>query len=228
MPQWSYPRIVLPATITTEKVWRAVEKHFFAVLSFVTSRGEARSAGIVYTVRDWNIYIITETNTWKGQAYYRKPPRLDDGHDPEKRVTFMPWIPIPPATITFQGDASIHDVKEVPPEIIARLLCGLKLNDEDRAALCIIRIRPWGSSSRTASASRCRRCANRKRQAAASRYETMTSIFHGLRLQPLAPKETSISSADAWIAATALVPQGEAVTGKLLLRCTSRRCALRI
>ncbi|MBW2688245.1 MAG: hypothetical protein JRE19_20455 [Deltaproteobacteria bacterium] len=42
----------MPASITTELVWSEIEKQLFAVLSYVTPKAEARSAGIVYIVRD--------------------------------------------------------------------------------------------------------------------------------------------------------------------------------
>jgi hypothetical protein len=37
----------MPANVTTADVWRHVEKQSFAVLGFVTPRGEARTAGII-------------------------------------------------------------------------------------------------------------------------------------------------------------------------------------
>jgi hypothetical protein len=133
----------MPARITTEEVWREVDKHFFAVLAFVTARGEARSAGIVYAVRGREVYIATEIGSWKVR-HITANPHVSLTVTIPKRVPFMPWIPIPPATITFQGDASIHDIKEAPPEINQKLLRGLKLSAEELAALCIIQVRPVG------------------------------------------------------------------------------------
>lgn len=120
-----------------------MEKHFFAVLAFVTSRGEARSAGIDYGVRDRNIYIATGSDSWKVR-HITGTPHVSLTVTIPKRVPFMPWIPILPATITFQGDASIHDPMNVPPEIMQKLLRGLKPSDEELAALCFIKVRPVG------------------------------------------------------------------------------------
>ena len=133
----------MPATITTEEVWRQVEKHFFAVLAFVTARGEARSAGIDYTVRDREIYILTGSNSWKVR-HITANPHVSLTVTIPKRVPFMPWILIPPATITFQGDATIHDPKDVPPDIMPTLLRSLKTTDEELAQICIIKVRPVG------------------------------------------------------------------------------------
>jgi hypothetical protein len=133
----------MPAKITTEEVWREVEKHFFAVLAFVTSHGQARSAGVVYAARDREIYIATENKSWKVR-HITQNPHVSLTVTIPKRIPFMPWLPIPPATITFQGDATIHAAHDVPPEIIQKLLRGLKTTPEEVAAVCIIRVRPVG------------------------------------------------------------------------------------
>jgi hypothetical protein len=46
--------------------------------------------------------------------------------------------------ISFQGDASIHLVEEVPPELPRALLRGLEVNPDLRKEVCVIRIRPAG------------------------------------------------------------------------------------
>lgn len=133
----------MPATVTTAEVWREVEKRFCGVLGFVTPRGEARTAGIGYAVKDRNVYIVTGQNSWKVRHILANPHVSFTVTIP-KRVPFMPWIPVPPATISFQGEASIHDLGEVPPEIPKKLLRGLKPNAEELAKICIIKIRPVG------------------------------------------------------------------------------------
>jgi hypothetical protein len=133
----------MPATITTEEVWREVEKHFFAVLAFATAKGEARSAGIDYTVRDREIYILTRSNSWKVR-HITANPHVSMTVTIPKRVPFMPWIPIPPATITLQGVASIHDPKDIAPDIVPKLLRGLKTTPEELARICIIKVHPKG------------------------------------------------------------------------------------
>ena len=133
----------MPATITTQEVWHEVGKHFFAVLAFVNSRGEPRSAGIDYMVRDHELYVVTERNTWKAR-HIQANSHVSLTVIIPKRVPFMPWIPIPPATITFQGEATIHDPKDVPPDVVPTLLRGLKPSAEEVAALCVIRVHPVG------------------------------------------------------------------------------------
>ena len=133
----------MPASVTTAEVWREVNKRFFAVLGFVTTRGEARTAGICYTVKDLTIYIVTGRNTWKIR-HIMENPHVSLTVTIPKRVPFMPWIPVPPATISFQGEASVHNIEDVPPEIPRKLLRGLEGLPEERAEICVIRIRPAG------------------------------------------------------------------------------------
>ncbi len=49
-----------------------------------------------------------------------------------KRIPFVPWTQIPAAMITFAGEASVHGVEEVAPEIPRSLLRGLELGPEDQ------------------------------------------------------------------------------------------------
>ena len=53
-------------------------------------------------------------------------------------------LAFPPATITFQGDATIHDLKDVPQDIMQKLVRGLKITPEQIAATCIIKVQPAG------------------------------------------------------------------------------------
>ena len=63
----------MPAKVTSEQVWREIEKRSFAVLGFVTPRGEARTAGIIYTVRDRQVYIVTGRDSWKARQPEGRP-----------------------------------------------------------------------------------------------------------------------------------------------------------
>jgi hypothetical protein len=115
-------------------LWRARLRH-------PARRG--RTAGIVYTVRDRDIYIVTGRDSWKVRHI-----ALDLGVSLSvtipKRIPFMPWGQIPPATISFQGDGSIHDIEEVPRPVLGALLRGLEVTPELRKEMCVIRIRPVG------------------------------------------------------------------------------------
>jgi hypothetical protein len=133
----------MPANLTTADVWRQVEKHSFAVLSFVTARGEARTAGILYAVHDRQLYIVTGHDSWKIRHIISNPHVSLTVTIP-KRIPFVPWVQIPAATISFQGEASVHGVDDVPPEIPRTLLRGLEMTHAQRSEVAVIRIRPAG------------------------------------------------------------------------------------
>ena len=61
-----------------------------------------------------------------------------------KRIPFCPWIKIPSATITFQGQASIASLQETPEEIQRALMEDLKMSSEARSTMCFIKVRPEG------------------------------------------------------------------------------------
>ena len=133
----------MPTNVTTADVWRKVEKHSFAVLGFVTARGEPRTAGIRYAVHDRQLYIVTGHDSWKIRHIISNPYVSLTVTIP-KRIPFVPWLQIPAATISFQGEATVHAIDDVPPEIPRKLLGGLEISPEQRKTICVIRIRPAG------------------------------------------------------------------------------------
>jgi hypothetical protein len=134
----------MPATLASDQVWREVEARSFAVLGFVTARGEARTTGIVYLARDRHIYIATWKDAWKAK-HVAANPRVSLTITIPKRIPFLPWIRIPDATITLQGQATLHAPADVPAGIPQALIHGLKLGPEDPMPnLVIIRIKPAG------------------------------------------------------------------------------------
>jgi hypothetical protein len=134
----------MPATLTSEQVWREVEARSFGVLGFVTARGGARTTGIVYLARDRHIYITTWKDAWKAK-HIAANPRVSLTVTIPKRIPFMPWIRIPDATITLQGEATLHAPSDVPAGIPQALIKGLKLGSVDPMPnLVVIRIKPHG------------------------------------------------------------------------------------
>ena len=53
--------------LSSEIVWQELQKELFAVLGMVTSRGEARTTGVVYIVHERKVYILTGEDTWKAR-----------------------------------------------------------------------------------------------------------------------------------------------------------------
>lgn len=133
----------MPKQVTTDEVWRAIEGGLFAVVGWVNSRGEPRSAGVIYTVDNRQLYAHTDGDSWKAR-HLAQNPAVSVTVTLPKRIPLMPWIKIPAATASFHGEAKLHDLGEMPEEVIAPLVKGLELTDEVKRQAKIIRIQPVG------------------------------------------------------------------------------------
>ena len=129
--------------LTSEQVWKELEKDLFAVLGMVTSKGEARTVGIVYIVHDHKLYISTGKKSWKAR-HIRGNPHVSITVPIAKRVPIMPWIKIPAATITFSGMATVLEPGEVSLEVVQALFSGMETSSEMLADLCVIAVEPVG------------------------------------------------------------------------------------
>ena len=127
--------------LTTEQVWQAIEKELFAVIGIVTAKHEARTAGIVYVVRNRKLYIGTGRSTWKARHIARNP-HVSLTIPIAKRIPFMPWIKIPAATITFCGTAPLLPPHEAPPDILQAVFRGLTTDEEFEADAALIEVTP--------------------------------------------------------------------------------------
>jgi hypothetical protein len=122
---------------TAEEVWPYIEKWPFAVLSFVTPKGESRSAGVMYKVKDRTLYVLTGPGTWKAKHIKANP-------NVSVTVTVQ-RLPIrvrqaPPAVITFSGIGSVLAMDDVDPKMRRDLMRGVG----DMPDTCVIRIEPTG------------------------------------------------------------------------------------
>jgi len=122
---------------TAEEIWPHIEKWPFAVLSFVTPKGESRSAGVMYQVRDRKLYVLTGSGTWKARHI---------SHNPNVSVTVtVQRLPIrirqvPPAVITFSGVATVLEMNDVDAGLRASLTRGTG----EMPGSCVIEIAPTG------------------------------------------------------------------------------------
>jgi hypothetical protein len=133
----------MPARVTTDLVWKEIEKRSFAVLSYVNPKGQARSAGIVYVPIDRVLYVRVAKKSWKAK-HIALNPHVALNVTISKRIPFMPWIDIPDATIAFSGTARVVPMTELETKlreaIVAPLIEGHGNLDEN----CIIEIHPSG------------------------------------------------------------------------------------
>ena len=133
----------MPAQLTSEQVWREVRRQIFAVLATVTSRNQPRTVGIVYAVHEGCLYICTQRSSWKVRHILANPNVSLTVTIP-KRIPFLPWIKIPPAVVSLQGEASIHDPQQAPREVLKALMRGLETSAKMLSELSVIRVRPRG------------------------------------------------------------------------------------
>ena len=127
--------------LSNEQVWQELEKELFAVLGMVTSKGEARTIGIVYIVHDHKIFIATERDTWKAR-HISKNPHVSITVTIPKRIPLIPWIKIPSATISFSGLGIVREPEEVGEEVLHALLRGLETDAGMLETMCVIEIQP--------------------------------------------------------------------------------------
>lgn len=130
-------------SLVTEQVWAALDRSIFGVLAFVNRQGHPRTAGVCYTVEGRSLYVSTDKPSWKVR-HIAANPNVSMTVTLPKRVPFLPFIKVPAATITFQGEAHILEVDEIDSSIFSRLPLG---NERDPGVLrdaVVIRIIPRG------------------------------------------------------------------------------------
>jgi hypothetical protein len=129
--------------LTSDQVWTELNKQLFAVVGMVTSKGEARTVGVVYAAHDHKLYVATSKDTWKAR-HIQHNPHVSITVPIAKRIPVMPWIKIPAATITFAGQARVFDAAEASGEIRQALFRGLEADPDQLATASIVEITPIG------------------------------------------------------------------------------------
>jgi len=133
----------MPAPVTTDIIWSALSDHLFAVLSWVTPQGAARSAGIVYLVRDSKLLIGTEATSWKAR-HIRANPNVSVTATFNRRIPLMPWIRLPDATITFHGKARVIEPADVDAALLHEMEKGMVEDRERVTNSSMIEVTPEG------------------------------------------------------------------------------------
>ncbi len=100
-------RLLMRSRLTSEQVWQAIAKASFAVIGYVTPRGEPRSSGVMYKTVGRRLYVAVAPDSWKAKhvaASGRVAVTV-----PVRRGGILSLVaPIPPATISFRGTAVVH------------------------------------------------------------------------------------------------------------------------
>lgn len=133
----------MPANVTTDQIWKVIEKEPFSVLGMVTANGESRTVGVVHITRDRRLYIGTGIDTWKAR-HIAANPNVSITVPIPKRVFFLPWFKIPAATVSFSGTAKVFLRGDVSPDMKAAVFRGLAEDPEADKNLCVIEVTPHG------------------------------------------------------------------------------------
>ena len=133
----------MAAPVSTQSVWQALGEQSFGVLSWVNPKGAARSAGIIYLAKGRKIVIGCESDSWKAR-HIRTNPDVAMTVTFKRRIVYLPWIPLPDATITFHGKARVIEPADVDPQLLHELEEGMEPDPERNANTCIIEITPEG------------------------------------------------------------------------------------
>jgi hypothetical protein len=128
--------------LTAERVWQELSKASFAVLGHVTPEGEPRCSGVVYKETGRRLYVAVAPDGWK--ARHIAVGRRVAVTVPVRRGGLLSLVaPIPPATISFHGTATVHPAGSPEARALSTKLESL-LPAERRAAACIVEIIPEG------------------------------------------------------------------------------------
>jgi hypothetical protein len=128
--------------VTSERVWRELERASFAVIGYSTPAGEPRSSGVVYKTVGKRLYTAVAPNSWKAKHI------ATGGHVsvtvPLRRGGILSLaLPIPPATITFHATAIVHPAGSVKVSSLSKELESL-MPPERRDAAVVIEVVPMG------------------------------------------------------------------------------------
>ena len=110
---------------TTEQVWRAAARASFAVLSHVTPNGAPRSSGIVYATAGRRFFVVVAPDGWKARQI-TTGARVSVTVPVRRGGLLSLLLPIPPATISFHGRATVHPpgtlrAGALPPRLVKLL-----------------------------------------------------------------------------------------------------------
>ena len=132
----------ITAAALTDEVWRQLAKASFAVVSQITPTGGPRSSGVLYVVVGRMMYVAVAEDSWK--AVHLAANGAVAVTVPVRRGGILSLLfPIPPATISFHGAATVHPVSSLEGSPVARKLERL-LPPERRDGYRIVAIRPEG------------------------------------------------------------------------------------
>jgi hypothetical protein len=130
-------------SLTTEQVWRALEKASFAVIGYVTPSGEPRSSGVVYKTVGRRLFVVTAPDSWKAK-HIASSGRVAVTVPVRRGGALSLVVAIPPATVSFHATATVYppgspQLRSLPKELMALLPA------ERRSGGSVVEIVPEGT-----------------------------------------------------------------------------------
>jgi Pyridoxamine 5'-phosphate oxidase len=129
--------------LTSEQVWRALTEGSFAVLGHVTPSGEPRSSGVVYKTIGRRLYVAVAPDSWKAK-HVAASGRVAVTVPVRRGGILSLVVPIPPATISFHGNAIVHPAGSPQVRSLLKEL-GSLIPADRRATASVIEIVPEGA-----------------------------------------------------------------------------------
>jgi len=128
--------------LTSDRVWRELDKASFAVVSYVTPTGKPRSSGVVYTTVGRRMYVATAVDSWKAR-HIPATGQVAVTVQVRRGGIMSLLLPIPPATISFHASAIVQPANSPEGPSLPKQLVSL-LPAERRTESRIIEIQPVG------------------------------------------------------------------------------------
>jgi hypothetical protein len=125
-----------------DDVWREIERASVAVLGHTTPAGAPRTSGIVFKAVDRRIYLAVAPDSWKAR-------QISTGDQVSITVLVRRGgllsllFPIPPATITCHGTATVMPAGSPQAGPLLERLKQL-LPPDRQTSSCIIQVEPMG------------------------------------------------------------------------------------
>jgi hypothetical protein len=130
-------------TVTGEQIWHAVEQSSFAVIGYVTPSGEPRSSGVMYEVVGRRLYVAVAPDGWKAR-HIPVSDKVSVTVTVRRGGLLSLVAPIPPATVSFHGRATVYAPGSPGVRPILEKL-GSLLPAERRNTAAIVEIVPEGA-----------------------------------------------------------------------------------
>lgn len=129
--------------LSGEQVWRAIHQASFAVVAFMTPSGDPRSSGVVFKTIGRRLFVAVAPDSWKAR-HVAANGRVAVTVPVRRGGVLSLVLPIPPATISFHGAATVHPAGSPRVRALTKEL-GSLIPPERRASACVIEIVPEGA-----------------------------------------------------------------------------------